>query len=278
MEDKIFLVTGSTSGIGLVTALELAKTKAKVILVGRNKEKTENVINQIKKDSNNDKVEYILADLSKQKDIKKLADEFKAKYDKLDVLVNNAGLLCSKKELTEDNLENTFATNHMGYFLLTNLLLEELKKSSNARVVNVASDAHRMGDTYFDDINFEKKKYSAWKAYGNSKLYNILFTYELAEKLKNTNIKTNCLHPGVIRTNFNFGFNIPVVNSVIKMFLLSPEKGAETQIHLALSPEVENITGKYFDKKKAVSSSYISYDKEARKKLWEISENLIKLD
>lgn len=277
MKDKVFLITGATSGIGKITALEVAKLGATVVLVGRNKAKTEGVVKEIKEKSGNEKVSYLLADLSIQKEVKNLAEEFKQKFDRLDVLVNNAGLLMHKKELTPDNLEYSFATNHMAYFILTNLLLDLLKKSAPSRIVSVASEAHRMGDLDFDDINFEKHSYSPWKAYGKSKLNNILFTYELADRLKGTGVTANCLHPGVVNTGFTF-IDIPIVKpiveAIVKPFLLTPEKGAETQIYLATSEEVNGVTGKYFSKKRSTPSSTNSHSKEAQKKLWELSEKL----
>lgn len=278
MKDKVFLITGATSGIGKVTALEVAKLGATVVLVGRNKAKTEGVVKEIKEKSGNEKIDYLLADLSIQKEVKRIAEEFKQKYDRLDVLVNNAGLLMHKKELTPDNLEYTFATNHLAYFILTNLLLDLLKKSAPSRIVNVSSMAHKMGDLDFDDINFEKHKYNSLKAYGKSKLNNVLFTYALAEKLKGTGVTVNCLHPGVVNTGFAFITDIPfikpILEAIVRPFFLTPEKGAETQIYLATSDEVKDVTGKYFDKKRAIPSSSNSHSKEAQKKLWELSEKL----
>jgi NAD(P)-dependent dehydrogenase (short-subunit alcohol dehydrogenase family) len=280
MKDKVCIVTGANAGIGRVTALEIAKMGAKLVIVCRSKERGEEALKDIRNKSNNDSVELILADMASQKSIKNFAEQFKAKYDKLDVLVNNAGLIIGKRELTEDGIESTFAINHMGYFITTHLLLDMLKESPAGRIVNVASEAHRMGTTAFDDINCEKG-YNSMKVYGQSKFNNILFTYELAKRIKeHKNLTVNCLHPGVIGSNFGqtgaawFKFGA----KLLKPFFLTNEQGAETQIYLATSPEVEGVSGKYFDKKKPVRSSKISYDENAWKKLWEISEGLVKID
>lgn len=280
MKDKVCIVTGANAGIGRVTALEIAKMGAKLVIVCRSKERGEEALKDIRNKSNNENVELILADMASQKSIKNFAEQFKTKYDKLDVLVNNAGLIIGKKELTEDGIESTFAINHMGYFITTHLLLDMLKESPAGRIVNVASEAHRMGNTSFDDINCEKA-YNSMKVYGQSKFNNILFTYELAKRIKeHKNLTVNCLHPGVIGSNFGqtgaawFRFGA----KLLKPFFLTNEQGAETQIYLATSPEVEGVSGKYFDKKKPVRSSKISYDENAWKKLWEISEGLVKID
>ncbi|RZL30934.1 MAG: SDR family NAD(P)-dependent oxidoreductase, partial [Pedobacter sp.] len=197
-------------------------------------------------------------------------------YKKLHILINNAGLIISEKSLTKDGIESTFAINHLGYFLLTNLLLDLMKSSAPARIVNVASDAHKMGHIDFDDLNYENKKYSTMKAYGSSKLANILFTKELAKRLQGTNITVNCVHPGAV--NSNFGSNtkgiMGIVSKIIKPFFISAEKGAETQIYLATSPELEGVTGEYFVKKKIEQPNSEARDENIAKRLWEVSEKM----
>lgn len=278
---KLCLVTGASSGIGKFTALEIAKNDFKVVVVCRNKNKAEDTVQEIKSLSKNNDVEYLLCDFSSQKQIKKAAEEFKSKYDKLDILLNNAGLIKGEKTLTEDRIEETFAVNHMGYFLFTNLLLDIIKSTDKSRIVNVSSEAHRMAFTpNFDDINFEKNKYSSFPAYAQSKLNNILFTYELSKRLEGTTVTTNCLHPGTIASNFGqsghpiFAF----LARLSKPFLKTVEQGSQTNIYLALSKDVENVTGKYFKNKKIANSTPVTHNKEYQKRLWEISENLIRID
>ncbi len=278
MKDKVFLVTGANAGIGRITALEIAKSGATLVIVCRDQGRGEEALKDIKEKSKNDKVELLLADLSSQQEIHKLAEQFKSKYDRLDVLVNNAGVIFGERKLTVDGIENTFALNHLGYFLLTNLLLDLLKKSAPSRIINVSSEGHRMGNIKYDDINREKG-YSSVSVYGQTKFDNILFTYELASRLEGTGVTVNCLHPGGVATNFGSGNNtfFGFLVKLARPFLISAEKGAETSVYLALSPEVENVTGKYFIKKKQKKSSGPSYDKDAAKRLWEISEKMTKL-
>jgi retinol dehydrogenase 12 len=276
MQNKICLVTGATNGIGKITALELAKMGATVIVVGRNPTKTEAVVSEIRSESGNDNVKKALADLSSLADVRALAQEFKNKYSRLDVLVNNAGAYFNKRHVTFDGFEMTFALNHLSYFLLTVSLLDVLKASAPARIVNVSSDAHRGARLDFDDLQGEKK-FNGFGAYGRSKLANILFTYELAKRLQGTNITANALHPGFVATGFgaNNGTLMRVgIGIMSRMMGISAENGAKTTIYLATSPEVEGVTGKYFDKCKPVQSSTASYEVEARERLWRISEQL----
>jgi NAD(P)-dependent dehydrogenase (short-subunit alcohol dehydrogenase family) len=275
MNGKICLVTGATAGIGLITSRVLAEKGATVIAVGRNKEKSDTLVTNIKNLTRNPNVEYILADLSSQKDIHNLVVEFTNRYERLDVLVNNAGAIFNKRLMTVDGLEMTFALNHLNYFLLTNLLLDAIKATSPSRIINVSSDAYKGMKIDFDDIQGEKK-YSFMKAYGQSKLANILFTYELARRLDGSGVTVNALHPGFVATNF--GTNMSgILNFFIRvahLFAISPEKGAETMIYLATSSEVENVSGKYFYKKKEIQTSPESYDENTAKKLWQISSDL----
>jgi NAD(P)-dependent dehydrogenase (short-subunit alcohol dehydrogenase family) len=278
MQGKICLVTGSTSGIGRVTALELAKMGATVVLACRDKSKGEATRDEIKAQNSNASVDMLLADLSSQQSVRQLAQDFKDRYSRLEVLVNNAGGIFLRRSTTVDGLEQTFAVNHLAPFLLTNLLLDTLKASAPARVVTVASGAHQGATINFDDLQGEKR-YNAMRAYGQSKLATILFTYELAKRLQGTNVTANCLHPGTVATSFGSD-NGRVLSFLIKLALrtgISPEKGAETSIYLASSPEVEGVTGKYFSNCKEISSSKESYDESVSQRLWEVSSALTRL-
>lgn len=283
MKDKICIVTGANSGIGKVTAIDIAKKGAKLIMVCRSKERGQEALDDVVKLSGNENVELMLADMSSQKSILEFTKSFKEKYDRIDVLLNNAGLIVGERKITEDGFESTFATNHMGYFLTTKWLMDIIKESKSARIVNVASEAHRAGDiSFFNDINCEKG-YNSMRVYGQSKLYNIIFTYELDKRLKAdgvTNVTANCLHPGVIASNFGSsgGTLMKFAVKLARPFLQTNDQGAETQIYLSTSPDVEGISGKYFDKKRPVKSSRISYDEKLWEKLWEISENSIKIN
>jgi NAD(P)-dependent dehydrogenase (short-subunit alcohol dehydrogenase family) len=220
----------------------------------------------------------MLADVSSQEEIRRLADEFKEAYPRLDVLINNAGVFRSKRITSADGIEMTFAVNHLAYFLLTNLLLDVLKASAPSRIVNVSSRDHSNATIDFDDLQGEKG-YKGAKAYSQSKLANVLFTYELTRRLEGTGVTANCLHPGVVGTNFGsgvsgvFGFMVRALKPLMK----SPEKGAETSIFLASSPEVEGLSGRYFVKKAEAHSSDVSYDERIARRLWEVSAELTNL-
>lgn len=275
MDNKICMVTGANSGMGKITVLELAKAGATVIMVCRDQKRGNDALSDILMESKSKKVELMLCDFASQKSIRNFAEEFKKKYESLDVLVNNAGFVAPKRELTVDGVETTFAVNHLGYFLLTNLLIEPIKKSEAARIVNVSSDGHWLGNIDFDNLNSERG-YMSFKAYANSKLANILFTKELSRRLAGTNITTNCLHPGAVNTAFadNMPGILKPLGKFVKSFLLSPEQGAQTQIYLATSPDVANITGEYFSNKKVAKSSKTSRDPDIAKKLWKVSEQM----
>lgn len=276
IEGKLILVTGATSGIGKVTACELARLGAETIVVGRNPEKTRSVVEEIKNQTRNPNVSGMTADLSSQADIRKLAEQFKSKYSRLDVLVNNAGAFIMSRQLSVDGYEMTFALNHLSYFLLTNLLLDALYASPSARVVNVSSAAHMGGHIHFDDLQLDRA-YAGWGAYSQSKLANVLFTYELSRKISGSHVTVNALHPGFVATNFgknNGGLLRPAFGLVRLAGAISPDKGAETSIYLASAPEVEGVTGKYFDKKEAVFSSDESYDVDIARHLWQVSAQM----
>jgi len=280
LQGKIALVTGATNGIGKVTALELAKLGAHVIIVGRNAAKTQATVDEIKAASGSIAVEMIVADLSLMSEVRRVAEAFKAKHDRLDILVNNAGSLFQTREESSEGLEQTFALNHMSYFLLTNLLLDVLKASGAARIVSVASEAERAGSVNFNDLQ-SKSGYSmgGFRAYGTSKLMNIMFTYELSKRLAGTKVTANVLHPGAVRTGFGSGSNslLSVVFGLLRNFFLTPEQGADTSIYLASSPEVEGITGKYWTKRKQIKSIAASYNEADQRRLWEVSAALAKL-
>lgn len=278
MLGKIVMITGANSGIGKETAKVLARKGARIIMICRNKERGETALKNLKEETNSDKIELILADLADPEGIQNAVALFKEKYDKLDVLINNAGLVLSKRKVTALGYEKTFAVNHLGHFLLTNLLLDILIKSAPSRIINVSSGVHYSANINFDDINLSSR-YRGYRAYANSKLANLLFTYELARKLEGTGVTVNALHPGFVRSNFGRrGRKLyqRIFFDVARSFAKSVEKGAKTSIYLASSPEVKDVTGKYFVNSKPKKSSHTSYDREAQKKLWQLSINTFK--
>jgi len=278
MRDKICLVTGATSGIGAATALGLAKLGATVLIVGRNVHKCSREVRKIQNEATNKSVAFLLADLSVQKDIRRVAEEFKQRYERLDVLVNNAGGYFHVRQLSEDGLEMTFALNHLAYFLLTHLLMPSLLASVSARVINVASQDHRSGQIDFDDLMAEKH-YDRRKAYEQSKLANILFTYELARRSGAAGPTANTLCPGLVRTNLgaNNGWLRKKVLNLIGRGRMTAAEGADTPIYLASSPEVEGITGRYFIRRKETRSSDASHDRQVAERPWRASDALTNL-
>ena len=271
------MITGATSGIGKAAAVQLAELGATLVLVGRNPDKTAAAVNQIKDQTGNEEVHFFIADLSSLQAIRQLAFEFKAWHQRLDVLVNNAGALMLSRQKTVDGIEMTFALNHLSYFLLTNLLLDVLKSSSPSRVVNVSSDAHQNTQLDFDDLQMQRR-YHGHKAYGQSKLANLLFTYELARRLEGTGVTVNGLHPGVVATGFlatNNGLRGRLHNRLdVRRVGRSVEEGARTVTYLATSSDVEGVSGKYFMDEELVSSSPTSHDKDTSTRLWQVSEEL----
>jgi len=275
LSGKTVLVTGATDGIGLYTAEALAGMGATVILAGRNPQKTEQAARAISEKTANPNVDFLVADLSSQKEVRRLADEFRNRYNRLNVLVNNAGAVFMKRQLSVDGIEMTFALNHLAYFLLTLLLIDPITAGAPARIINVSSGAHYGGRLDFNDLQNERA-YNSWKAYSQSKLANIYFTYELARRLEGKAITVNALHPGFVATNFgksNGGVFRPIFG-LAHLGAISPIQGAQTSIYLASSPEVEGVTGKYFDRKKAMRSSEVSYDAGAARRLWDASLQL----
>lgn len=277
------MVTGATSGIGQVTARVLAERGAEVIVVSRNAEKCANTVTRIRQQSGNERVNYLVADLSSQGQIRDLVKRFQLRYHRLNVLVNNAGGFFLTRRESTDGIEMTWALNHLSYFLLTNLLLDVLIDNGApghaSRVVNVASASHRGAHIDFDDLQ-KKHRYRGMQTYGQSKLGNVLFTYELAGRLERAGhserVTANCLHPGFVATNLagDNGWLIRLCLPLLRFFGRTPEEGAQTSIYLAASPEVEGVTGKYFVDCKPVRSDPASYDQTVAERLWEISAEM----
>jgi NAD(P)-dependent dehydrogenase (short-subunit alcohol dehydrogenase family) len=283
MEGKNCIVTGGNSGIGFETALALANFGANVTILSRNQEKADVAVKSIKAKSQNKNVDYILADLSSQKSIKDAAKYILKEYDKIDVLVNNAGTWFSKLELTEEKVERQFAVNHLAYFLLTHELLGTLNNSNDARIICIGSDSHFHGKIHFEDLSLGKK-YHGIKAYAQSKLANALFVYELDRQLKSRgihNISINCVQPGLVKTDIGLKHSISlhgIIWRIRRMGGVNPAKGAETSIYLAGSDEAKGQSGKYWDKCKPKPSSKRSYNTEDAIKLWDISKDLCEID
>ena len=275
MGGKVILITGGTSGIGKAAATALAGMGATVVITGRNEERGKRALQEIREESGNDGVELILADLTVQDEVRRLAEELRERHNQLEVLVNNAGLVLSERTETPDGIETQLAINHLAPFLLTNLLLDLLKESAPSRIVTVSSDAHRWAKIDLDDLQ-SRKRYRGMQVYGKTKLANIMFTYELAERLEGTGVTANCMHPGGVNTNFgnNQGGPMNLLFRLFKPFMRSPEQGADTLIYLASSPEVEGMTGKYLADRKVKAASDAAYDETTRKRLWEASEEL----
>ncbi|KKN39192.1 hypothetical protein LCGC14_0745760 [marine sediment metagenome] len=277
MEGKICLITGANSGIGKATAIGLAKEGATIIMLCRDKDRGEKAKKEIIDFTNNKDVELFLCDLSSQKDIRKFVSEFKEKHQNLHVLINNAGLMVPKFTLSDEGYEMNFIVNHLAPFLLTNLLLDILKESAPSRIINVSSGLHKRGKMDFDDLQGKNKKPKLFKLYGDSKLALMLWSYELSRKLEGTNVTINTVHPGVVNTNLG-RYQSKANQKFGKIFFKNPEKGAETSIYLASSPEVEGITGKYFVKKEPRQSSKDSYNVDDAKRIWEISAKMTGLE
>ena len=276
-ERRVMIVTGATNGIGFVTAKELARKGAHVVLVARSQERLNHAVSQIQASCADASLNTICADLSSQREVIRVAETLKSAYAHIDVLVNNAGAYFTSRQLSVDGIEMTWALNHMAPFLLTTSLLDTLRASAPARVITVSSMAHSWATINFDDLQ-GAQRFSGWSAYGQSKLANILFTYELADRLQQSEVTVNCLHPGFVATGFahNNAHWFAQVNGLLqKLFAVSPEKGAETSIFLASDPSVAQVTGRYFVDCKAVPSSKISYDVTSRRRLWEVSQKMI---
>lgn len=276
MNGKICLITGATAGIGKETAIGLAELGATVVIVGRNKTKTVVVAEEIRTKTKNINIHYLIGDLSSLTDVRSVAKQFKTKFQRLDVLINNAGGVFSERFLTTDGFVYTFALNHLAYFLLTNELLSLLSTSVPARIINVASEAHRVATIDWHDLQSEKK-YSAIQAYSFTKLANIMFTYELDRRVNGSGISVYAVHPGVVSSNFgkSMGGVIGLFYTLGGPFMRTSKKGAETSIYLASSDNVVGMSGKYFKNMRPIQSTRISYDESAAKRLWDISEQFI---
>lgn len=273
LKDKICIITGATSGIGRETAKELARKGAVLVLPIRDSLKGDILKDEILEQVPEAQLDFMHCDLASFASIREFATAFKKKYKNLHVLINNAGIWETKRNLTSDGIEKNFAVNHLAPFLLTNLLLTTLKASAPARIVNVASDAHKQGKINFSDLEFEKK-YSTLGSYAQSKLANILFTKKLSQKLKGTGVTTNCLHPGVVSTNL-FDKMPKLLMGAMNLFMISPQKGAQTTLFLATSPQVEHVSGEYFAKSKSKKPAPQALRQDTADKLWEISEKYV---
>lgn len=282
MKNKICLITGVTSGIGKAAALELADLGASLILLSRNEKKGEKICEEIKKINNNVQVKFYKVNISSMNEVRNVSERIKTDFDRIDVLINNAGARFDKYFKNDEGIELTFATNHLGHFLLTLSVLEMLKKSAQGKIINVSSPAHSRGTEDLDDIvvplNYDRRL-----AYGRSKLANLYFTYELSSRLKNTNITVNAVDPGGVATNFSrnnglYAWLKHYLSYILQRKLISPQKAAETIVYLSSSVKVSGITGKYFFEKKEISSSSASYNRETALKLWQISSKLTGID
>lgn len=264
IKDKTILITGSTDGIGKQTAIDLSNLGANVVIHGRSIEKARKATEEIKQKSVQNNIEFVVGDLSSQQQIREMSKDIHQRFDKIDVLINNAGVFKTEGEINGDGFEMTFAVNHLSYFLVTGLLLDLIKKSDYARIVNVASMAHGQ-ELDFDNLNAESY-FDGYDAYSRSKLCNIMFTYKLARELSGTHTTTNVLHPGVISTKLlHVGFGSG--GSALA-------QGSKTSVYLASSNIVEGVSGKYFSNSRMVNSSDVSYNKNVQDKLWELSEKM----
>lgn len=276
---KNILITGATNGIGLEASVELARRGARVVMVGRNPRRTEAAVADVMARSGAAEVSHLLCDFSSQADIRRFAGEVKTLLDRLDVLVNNAGGVNKKRSVTIDGIETTFAVNHLGYFLLTNLLLDLLVRSAPARIVSVASVGHRKGTLDFSDLGYERG-YRIMRAYTRSKLANVLFAAELARRLAGTGVTSNSVHPGSVATNIWSGAPLwakPIIHLFLRPSFLTVEEGAATIVQLVASPELEGVTGKYFEKGKPVEPAPLARDEALAERLWEVSAGMVGL-
>ncbi len=280
MIGKVCIITGGTAGIGKHTAMALAQMGARIVIVGRNFQKCIQITTEIRETSDNSEVDYLVADLSSQADIRKMVGEFKDRYRRLDVLVNNAGAAFLRRKVSVDGIEKNFALNHLSYFLITNLLLDMLKASAPARIVNVSSGSHFGRQLDFNNLQLQNG-YGPMEAYSRTKLANIYFTYELDRMLKGTGVTVTTMNPGRVATDIwrNIGPLIgPLVAWVVTRNAQTPKEGAQGVIYLASSPEVEGVSGKYFRKKVEMDSDPVTYDQDIAGQLWKISEKMTGLD
>lgn len=275
MQGRVCVITGASSGIGKATALQLATLGATVVLVCRNPERAEATRKEIREAARTDAIDVLLADLSAQAEIQRLAQDLLARYPRIHVLINNAGIINAKRSLTVDGIEAVFAVNHLAYFLLTHLLLERLSASGSARIINVASDAHQWGVLDFNDLQ-NAHRYRSLRVYGQSKLCNILFTRELARRIAGTEVTANSMHPGGVATGlgWNNGWWAVLIAKALRPFIRTPEQGADTIVYLATSTEFTGVSGKYFRDRREIQPSQAAQDDEAARRLWQISAEL----
>ena len=267
MRNRICLVTGANSGIGLETARGLARLDARVVMVCRDPVKGETARRDVMTTTGNGKVDLLIADLASLDSVRQLAEQVKARYPKLHVLIHNAGLMAKRREVSADGFELQFAVHHLAVFLLTDLLLDLLKRSAPARIITVSSMIHKLGKIDFADLQSERK-FGTYRSYGQSKLAMILYTYELAARLRGTGVTVNALHPGAVATNIG-------MPGWLQPFLATPEQGARTTLYLATAPELERVTSKYFVSGKEARSSRASYDRDLGARLWAVTQQLL---
>jgi NAD(P)-dependent dehydrogenase (short-subunit alcohol dehydrogenase family) len=277
MPSKVCVVTGATSGIGRAAASALARQGYSLALVCRSREKGERTATELRAETPGAEVSLFLADLGEQAAVRRVAGELLAALPRIDVLLNNAGIVNLAREETADGREATFAVNHLAYFLLTELLLDRLRASAPARIVSVASDAHRFGRLDLDDLEYRRRRYRSMQVYGSSKLLNILWNQELARRLAGSGVTANCLHPGGVNTGLGDNNNrvIALVGKLVKRFMRTPEQGADTAVWLATAPELAGVTGKYFADRKERKPSAAASDPSSARRLWEISARLV---
>jgi NAD(P)-dependent dehydrogenase (short-subunit alcohol dehydrogenase family) len=277
MNGRTCLITGATDGIGKETAIGMAKNGYNLILIGRNEEKGKKVSDEIRKIADSIDIDFFTADLILMKEVSRVADEVCQKYDRIDVLINNVGAYFAFRDVTEEGFERTFALNHLGYFLMTKKLLPLVEKSDYKRIVNVSSSAHYGVSFEFDNLNGEKK-YRGFRAYQKSKLANVMFTYELAKKVKDSGITANCLHPGFVASKFGNNNNFlwrGIIGFAKALTAINVKKGAKNSIHLACSNDVKDISGRFFSNCEVKKGSGKAKNEEHNQKLWEISEDAV---
>ncbi len=280
MQGKICVVTGANSGLGKATSHKLAEMNAHVIMVCRNKEKGMKALEEIKEATGNNSIDLMICDFASRKSIHKFAEDYKLKYKRLDALIINHGIFNLKLQRTDDGIESMFAVNHLGSFLLMNLLLEIIKASSPSRIIIVSSDIYKqVRKMNLHDYNFEKRKFRGFIAYAESKLYSIMISNLLSDKLKETDVTINSVHPGFTKTNMGMNNRMyKIFYPLLGIFAKTPEKGAQTSIYLASSPEVEGISGRHFINKKQTETNEISQNKEFQQELWQLSKRLCNLE
>ncbi len=270
---QTILITGATSGIGLEAAVKLAAMGAELVLVARNRARLDAAVANVSRRAGSPRVSSLLCDFSSQAQIHRVAAEYRAAHTRLDVLVNNAGSVWPTRQVSGDGIEETFAVNHLGYFLLTQLLLDLLRASAPARIVNVASIGHRSGTMDFDDLGFENGGYSTMRAYSRSKLANVLFTRELARRLDGTGVTVNALHPGGVSTGIwsHAPWYTKPLMPLARLFMRSPEQGGDVIVYLASSPDLEGKTGGYYERFTLVAPSPLAQDDAVARRLWDVS-------